>query len=49
VSYADFVLVSTLYMYKIVGGEVFDRVVGIYPALSKVFDNCEPRFERDSY
>jgi hypothetical protein len=47
VSYADFVFVSMLYMFKRADQTLFDRLVGYDPVLKRVFDACGKWFERN--
>ena len=49
VSYADMVIVSALHFMKRIDEGMFKRVIGIDPALDKVYEASKPWLERDDH
>lgn len=49
VSYTDFVVVGALQFVKKVDERLFERIVGMEPALGKLYDACGRWLERDSH
>ena len=49
VSYADFVLVAGLHCFKRAGEDVFQQLLEIEPACSRLYDACKQWLERDDH
>jgi len=46
-SYADFIIVSLLHMFKKIDQKLFDKTVGIEPALGELYEASKPWLEND--
>ena len=49
VSYADFVIVACIRMIYRIDTDIYERAVGIEPALKDLYEASKPWVERDDY
>ena len=49
VGFADFIVVGVLGYFKRIGEGLFERVIGIEPALEALYEACRPWLERNDH
>lgn len=49
VSYADFIVVAYFHFFKVLGDDIFDRLMAVDPSFPALYDACAQWFKRNNH